>query len=502
VNKQRPAQGILQKIVDGIPCVGNYFNTQEIPMNAIRAALLAMTFLVPVTSAVAQTANPLADREDKIIPAVLLWMQQTGVKLTYLGNTGGIRGYLAESATGNMQTVYVAPDGLNAVIGLLYGTNYSEPGSNITGRQLDEMRKRYDAVANAVASVDLNNNATVEQALRELPLQKPEFNLPEFGPADEKSDILNKLREDGYELTILGQEGGLNGFFAKKSGVGQAIYVTPDAKHMVVGFMIERGGRNVSGVQIGEMRARFDSLDQKSKPAEAASSTTVKDTPVTTEAPSTEKQATTPALPTATPDTSALPAPVSANPTASAINLPAATGPAAGNEGNPSTVYLSTIDEKTFVDAVDKASWFDVGSATAPNLLYMVADPGCPFCHQTWDYIRPFIAANQLRVRVIMISFLKGSDPKAMEIMASAKPGIRYMETDAGAHMGTMKIDPDSEHYKSMAGHLLNNRKFTEKFAIEGTPFLAYQDKDGQFYISKGLPASLDSFFHAANLKK
>ena len=466
-------------------------------MNAIRAALRAMTFLAPVTSAVAQTANPLADREDKIIPAVLLWMQQTGVKLTYLGNTGGIRGYLAESATGSMQTVYVAPNGLNAVIGLLYGINYSEPGSNITGKQLDEMRKRYDAVANAVSSVDLNNNATVEQALRELPLQKPEFKLPELAPADEKVDILNKLREDGYELTTLGQEGGLNGFFAKKSGVGQAIYVAPDGKHMLVGFMIERGGRNVSGVQIGEMRARFESQDQKSKSSYGAVSD--KENAPSPETSSSEKPVSTiPVLPESKPES---PAALS-TPNNAAVNLPAATGPAAGNEGNPSTVYLSTIDEKTFVDAVDKASWFDVGSATAPNLLYMVADPGCPFCHQTWDYIRPFIASNQLRVRVIMISFLKGSDPKAMEIMASPKPGIRYMETDAGAHMGTMKIDPNSDHYKSMAGHLLNNRQFTEKFAIEGTPFLAYQDKEGQFYISKGLPASLDSFFHAANLKK
>jgi hypothetical protein len=458
-------------------------------MNAFRAALLAMTFLVPVSSGVAQSANPLADREDKIIPAVLLWMQQTGVKLTYLGNTGGVRGYLAESATGNMQTVYVTPDGRNAVIGLLYGTNYAEAGSNITGRQLDDMRKRYDAVADAVSSVDINDNATVEQALRELPLQTPEFTLPEFAPVDEKADILNKLREDGYELTPLGQEGGLNGFFAKKSGVGQAIYVTPDAKHMLVGLMIERGGRNVSGVQIGEMRARFESKDQPVTSDKAVSAVDTTPAPV-------DEKTSVPALSSEPSDEAALPA------SGNSLNLPAATGPVEGNEGNPSTVYLSTIDEKTFVDAVDKASWFDVGSATAPNLLYMVADPGCPFCHQTWNYIRPFIASNQLRVRIIMISFLEGSDPKAMEIMASPKPGIRYMETDAGARMGVAKIDPNSDHYKSMAGHLLNNRKFTEKFSIEGTPFLAYQDKDGQFYISKGLPASLDSFFHAANLKK
>jgi protein-disulfide isomerase len=463
-------------------------------MNAIRAALLAMTFLVPVTTAVAQTANPLADREDKIIPAVLLWMQQTGVKLTYLGNTGGIRGYLAESATGNMQTVYVTPDGLNAVIGLLYGSNYAESGSNLTGRQLDEMRKRYDAVANAVSSVDLNDGATVEETLRALPLQKPEFNIPDLPAVDNSANILNKLREDGYELTELGHEGGLSGYFAKKSGIGQAVYVTPDSNHIVIGLMIERGGRNVSGVQIGEMRARFDSIDAKPGVVDKPSDTVVPatDNVEVEKAASVESD-----IKIAPVNDAALPVQAAAT-----VNLPAATGPVPGNEGNPSTVYLSTIDEKNFKELVDKASWFDVGSATAPTLLYMVADPGCPYCHQTWNYIRPFIASNQLRVRVVMISFLPGSDPKAMEIMASPKPGIRYMETDAGERMGVAKIDPNSDHYKSMAGHLLNNRKFAESLSIEGTPFLGYQDKDGQFYISKGLPASLDSFFHAANLKK
>lgn len=466
-------------------------------MNAIRAALLAMTFLVPVSSAVAQSTNPLADREDKIIPAVLLWMQQTGVKLTYLGNTGGIRGYLAESATGNMQTVYVAPDGRNAVIGLLYGSNYAESGSNLTGRQLDEMRKRYDAVANAVSSVDLNDSATVEQTLRALPLQKPEFGIADLPVVDASASILNKLREDGYELTELGQEGGLLGYFAKKGGIGQAIYVTPDGKHMVVGLMIERGGRNVSGVQIGEMRARFDSMGQKPATLETSPSTSVSTEEKADNSVSIESEAKVNELAQQPSSIPALPVPAT-----STVNLPSATGPIPGNEGNPSTVYLSTIDQKAFKEVVDKASWFDVGSATAPTLLYMVADPGCPYCHQTWNYIRPFIASNQLRVRVIMISFLPGSDPKAMEIMASPKPGIRYMETDAGERMGVFKVDPNSDHYKSMAGHLLNNRKFTEKFEIEGTPFLAYQDKDGQFYLSKGLPASLESFFHAANLKK
>lgn len=472
-------------------------------MHVFRTALLAMTFLAPVSFAVAQTtvpalkapvsANPLADREDKIIPAVLLWMQQTGVRLTYLGNDGGLRAYLAESATGTMSTMYVTPDNLHVINGLLYGVNYAENGSNITGRQLDQMRQRYNSVADAVSKIDVNEHMAVADALKQIDVPKPEFDLPVATPSADNPAILNKLRADGYELTEIGSEGGLSGFFAKKSGIGQAIYVTPDGNHMLVGYMVQRGGKMVTGVQIGEMRARFDSAEAQASSlvsGSQAEKSSSENKPAPVPAPAAD---TTVENPVSTPANVSVAGPVS---------LPAPKGPIAGSEGNPSSMYYANLDESAFQQAVDTASWFDVGSSTAPVTLYMVADPNCPYCHATWEYIRPFITSQQVKVRIIMIAFLEGSDAKAREIMASPRPGIRFMESNAGTTMGPDRIDPNSKEYAAVTEHLNNNRKFTDKFGITGTPFLAYKDRQGQFYLSKGLPENLDAFFHAAEFKK
>lgn len=499
-------------------------------MKSFRALVLSMAFFLPVTSFSAQLVDPLAGRDDKIIPAVLMWMQQTGVKLTYLGNDGGIRGYLAESATGNMQTVYVAPTPTFAVIGLLYGMDYSKSGANLTGKQLDEMRQRYDAVANAVSTINLNDVKSVQQALSEIKVPKPTFDIGALPTVDDKAPILNKLREDGYDLTSLGQEGGLNGYFAKKSGIGQSLYVTPDGNHVIVGILIQRGGKNVTGVQVGEMRARFESAKSASvKDAGKADASVI---PGDTKSETPSPAPTAPPKEASVPDqssSSAIPGvgssasgsestpkppaqhsdapaqtdnkPVSDQQSSNDLKLPSAAGPLAQADGNPSSMFYSDIDRKQFLEAARSASWFDVGFSSAPVTIYMVDDPNCPFCHKTWDYLRPFVTERKVKIRVIMIAFLNGSDAAAREIMASANPGLRFLESDAGERLGQYKVDPNSQEYKAITGHLLNNRKFTTKFDITATPFLAYEGKDGNFYSSRGAD-NLDAFFYAAGLTK
>lgn len=505
-------------------------------MKFFRAALFASTILAFASVASAETVNPLADREDKIVPAVLLWMQETGVKLTFLGNEGGIRGYLAESAAGNMQTAYVTPDGTHAVLGLLYDEGFNK--ENLTGKQLTEMRSRYDQVAEAVRQISLDDKVSLPEALSKINIPRPAFDLPTFSSVDDNAPILNTLRSHGYQLTLLGEEGGVRGYLAAFGKIKQPIYVTPDGKHFIMGSLFQRGGKNVSGVQIGEMRARFDaqsgttdaaSTASKIDAAPAASPDTkvaVKATDVPAPAPA--PQAATgldvtlppvPAEPIAKagqseapvaggepPVSSGIPeatAPAPVSNSAPAPTLPEAEGPAQGADGNPSAFWYSNIDKGAFLEAMRTATYFDVGSQSAPTTLYMVADPNCPFCHQTWDYVKSYVQSGSLKVRIIMIAFLPGSDEKAREIMLATRPGIAYLESDGGRNV-KFTHDANSEQWKAMAGHLTNNRNFATRFHISATPFLAYEDKDGTFYAVEGVPANrnFDAFFAAAHLTK
>jgi hypothetical protein len=498
-------------------------------MKFLRAALFASTMFTLAASASAQTVNPLADREDKIVPAVLLWSQQSGVKLTYLGNQGGIRGYLGESPSGNMQTMYVTPDGVHAVLGLLYDENFTKPGSNITGGQLSQMRDRYNRVADAVSNVTLDDKISLPEALSKIDVQRPEYDIAALPPVDDNAPILTKLRAAGYQLTLLGEEGGVRGYFASFGNIKQPIYVTPDGNHFIMGYLIQRGGKNVSGVQIGEMRARFDAEapTNGSKPVSEAASKIDAST-----APATEAPVSSPAVEPAAsqepsarvePSTSDLklppaPAPVreapvssgedaaphaSALPGAQTVNLPEARGPVEGADGNPSSRWYSNVDKAEFLKAMQTATYFDVGSLSASTTIYMVADPNCPYCHQTWDYLKSYVQSGTVRVRIVMIAFLTGSDEKAREIMMSPRPGLRYLESDGGRNV-RIESDTKSPEWQSMAGHLLNNINFAKRFGISATPFLAYTDADGQFYSSPGVPenGAFDAFFAAAQLTK
>lgn len=495
-------------------------------MKFLRAALFASTIFSLASAAYAQNANPLADREDKIVPAVLLWSQQSGVKLTYLGNDGGIRGYLAEGPSGNMQAAYVTPDGTHMILGLLYGDNFDSDGSNLTGRQLVQMRDRYNRIADAVSAVSLDEKTSLQEALAKIDIPRAPYELPSFPPVDDNAPIINKLRASGYQLTPLGEEGGVRGYFASYGKIKQPLYITPDGKHFILGYLVQRGGKNVSGVQIGEMRARFDAVEGTGAAAETGSKIDGSDGPEDAStkpvegislpaAPAAEPPAVSSEPPVSSGDALAQPGelPVSsgiatpnapvASGTSSSLSLPAAGGQVVGSEGNPSAPWYSEMDKAAFLGAMQTATFFDVGSQSAPTTVYMVADPNCPYCHQTWDYLKSYVQAGSVKVRIVMIAFLPGSDEKAREIMLSPRPGIRYLQSDGGRNV-QIESDTSSEAWKAMAGHLLNNRNFATRFHITSTPFLAYSDADGQFYASAGVPANnnFDAFFAAARMAK
>lgn len=94
--------------------------------------------------AVAQDRNPLADRENRV-PPVISYFQGQGIRFTSIGEAGGLKGYLAESATGHQQVFYITPDGKHAIAGVMIRMD----GTMVTGIQLGEMRARFEAAAQA-----------------------------------------------------------------------------------------------------------------------------------------------------------------------------------------------------------------------------------------------------------------------------------------------------------------------------------------------------------------
>ena len=364
-------------------------------MKVLRGFLIATTILAALPAA-AQTVNPLAEREGRV-PPVVSWLQSQGVKLTFLGEEGGVRGYLGESANGKMQTFYVMPDGNHVVAGILFRSG----GTNVTGVQIGEMRARFDA-----AAADLGAQ------------------------------------------TVQGPDGVSN--VAAAPAEPPASQETPEAA--------------------------------AAAPAE----------PVENPAP--------PAAP-AVPEATEVPSPEAPAPAASIgdVTLPPAEGPAADAVGNPSELWISKIDKDVFLAAAEKTPFFEVGTRNAPATLWMVADPQCPFCHKAWDHVRQSVYAKNLKVRVIMIAGLPGSDVIARDILARPLPARAWLDSNAGRNHKVEIVEGSPEWEK--AGEFLEmNMEFARQFGVDRTPFLGYMADDGQFYSALGLPSDLNAFLAASGV--
>lgn len=325
-------------------------------------------------------------------------------------------------------------------------------------------------------------------------------------------NILSYLQSQGVKLTSLGDEGGLPGYLGESvNGKAQSFYVTPDGNHVVLGILFRTGGTNVTGIQIGEMRYRHATASeslvnatmgdvapgqnartqdaQKRDAAKAPSPAPVSSAPPIAEG----------AAPTAG-NTNPVSAPAGSVPSgdkASSVTVPPPSGPVQGAMGNRSDIWISKIDRDEFLNTVSQAPFFEVGAVSARPLLWLVADPQCPHCHKAWDRLGKLVYAKKLRVRVVLIAGLQGSEPKAREILARPVPARAWLDSNAGASI-ELSTDRNSQEWQAAEGYLATNMEIAKKFGIDRTPFLAYVGQDGAFYSALGLPSDLDAFLAAS----
>ena len=125
-------------------------------------------------------------------------------------------------------------------------------------------------------------------------------------------------------------------------------------------------------------------------------------------------------------------------------------------------------------------------------------DPNCVFCHKLFVDVQPLVKAGKLRVRYVMVGFLKESSiPKAATILASKDP-LATLTKDETAFNGpkeeggiTADKTPDAE---ALAVVQSNTQLLGETGQIS-TPVVLFCDKtSGKPSLSRGMPQNLEAF--------
>lgn len=296
--------------------------------------------------------------------------------------------------------------------------------------------------------------------------------------------FLVNMERGGTKLSDLGNDLGIQGFLAENpAGKMQPIYLRPDGS-VLVGILVDPNGNNVTENQLNRLRKRLDVLNHRFDETSRAARSALGDT----------QQAAAAADDIAR---SPIPVPDGPAPASAAQNLESSTGSLHAAQAS-ATQYVSPFHWSEFQPDADATGYFDIGSPKA-RVVYFVADPQCPFCHKAWAQLRPLIEGGKIRVRVIIVDILPGSAPKAQMLLSNKDIDKAWLrgEGSVEGYPITQTVQPSAQAWAQAGRVLAFNDGFRARYVPGGTPFLAYQGRDGVFYSASG-PASLQDFLKEA----
>lgn len=141
--------------------------------------------------------------------------------------------------------------------------------------------------------------------------------------------------------------------------------------------------------------------------------------------------------------------------------------------------------------AAQNASWFEQGNPKAPHQLYVIAEPNCSACHYLYESIRPYIGNGSLKVRWIMVAFLKPSSlGKAATIVSSRNPAQALESDESGfnAENESGGIVPKQNIYPGAKKVIMKNTAFMKSYGFKRTPIIIFKTTSGKTEVLRGTP--------------
>ena len=266
--------------------------------------------------------------------------------------------------------------------------------------------------------------------------------------------MLNQFLKAGAKVYYLGMHSGLYGWFLTKDSEIQFVYTIPGGSSALIGILFDGDGNDITSQQIkklydtnNEVHTFFANLNSLQSPLQAMQ------TPMLQQA-----------SPTPTGNISS---------TSGMLLPPAASAASAGEQ---------------LMQALQTAAGVDVGAATAPK-LYMVIDPNCPHCHETWQAIRTAVFSGELQVRLVPVGVFGPDSVRAAGQLLHAANPLDAWDKYVGGDKSQLAGNPDAATLNAIR----DNHVLTDLWHIQMTPYLVYRAKDGQVKIVQGEPDHPDS---------
>lgn len=136
---------------------------------------------------------------------------------------------------------------------------------------------------------------------------------------------------------------------------------------------------------------------------------------------------------------------------------------------------------------MEKADWILDGQKTAPRVVYVFADPYCPYCKQFWQQARPWVESGKVQIRTLMVGVIKPESPAAAAAILSARDPAKswheYEQSNGKMTLALPKTIPPA-----IMRSLNLNQKIMDDLGANATPAIYYMNEENVLQQAVGLP--------------
>jgi thiol:disulfide interchange protein DsbG len=150
--------------------------------------------------------------------------------------------------------------------------------------------------------------------------------------------------------------------------------------------------------------------------------------------------------------------------------------------------YLPQPDLGALWSRLEMAATISAGAAAnGKNLIYVIMDPNCIYCHLLWKALKPYEAAG-LQVKWLPVGFLHAdSTAKAAALLKGGSAAFEQLQEnfdEKAESGGIVGIKPTPEQQTQLEANL----QLMKDANIQGTPGIFYKDRTGKVVRKDGMP--------------
>lgn len=163
--------------------------------------------------------------------------------------------------------------------------------------------------------------------------------------------------------------------------------------------------------------------------------------------------------------------------------------PSRPSTATATTPPISTATPNLLIAAQKNTHWFEQGNPKAPHQMYVIAEPNCSACHYFYESVKPYIAKGLLKIRWIMVAFLKPSSfGKVAAIISAKTPATAFDNNEAKFNVKAESggITPLTSATTAVEQDIISNLKFMKKHQFNSTPILIFKNTSGKIRVLKG----------------